>query len=525
MQVEAFTREIEVMTPKELEEFFQKIDQLPDAHSKLEYSLQYMEKAISQAKTPDFKMFWEVRKKCIELFKEHLPAASRSLLWNRFSELSKEARRVKEYFDSQSDFAAEQIDIAIKAIEEQIEQLNQGTLPEEGESKHLPKSLSKRSHWYNEQQRQLNHLNIFASRITALRKELIKTEIRIRTKNQFFDRLSKAGDAVFPLRKTMINDVSKSFQEDVDEFVRNNFSGEEMKLPFYVLREEIKELQNSAKYLSLNTQVFSDTRLKLSAAWDQVKEKDKERKQELEKKKDIFKQNFDELNGQLTEIDQKFSSETATLNDTLDAIEKFAATMRAKELGRDEVHGLRKVMGELRDKVRAKQTLAEQEKQKQEEIRNEQKRAMITAFDTKITQFMKEAQDLELEEIQVKKAELLDELHQASFNKSQKVEFEKKFKPLNELVKAKKEKALLNLPADERQALEQLKELYNQKIDERDELKLQIEQSRRLRGSSGFNIQKALELNQTQASQKEQLDKIIHDLSELEEKIDQLESK
>ena len=79
-----------------------------------------MELTLAQKGTPHFKSFWEARNLCVELFKQNISAAIKQPLWNKYSELSKEARRLREILDEQSAFAAEQIEIAIQALEKEI---------------------------------------------------------------------------------------------------------------------------------------------------------------------------------------------------------------------------------------------------------------------------------------------------------------------------------------------------------------------------------------------------------------------
>src|SRR5207249_5477090 len=80
---------------------------------------------------------------------------------------------------------------------------------------------------YDRLQRSLELFNVCATRINGLRKELVKTEMRIRDKNKFFHRLSKLGDLVFPQRKALINEVSARFIEDVEKFITNSFNREQ----------------------------------------------------------------------------------------------------------------------------------------------------------------------------------------------------------------------------------------------------------------------------------------------------------
>ena len=197
--------------------FLSELDTLPDAEKKLEHTIQFIESTLAHGGTPHFKSFWDARNLCLEFFKQNISPALRSNLWTKYTELSKEARRLKEILEEQSAFAAEQIEIAIKALEDNIKQnheilKDQPPLTFEIASKTLENKMSH----YDEIQKELNLLNVQASRINALRKELIKTATRIKHKNKFFQRLSSAGDLVFPRRKELIKEVSQHFMEDVD---------------------------------------------------------------------------------------------------------------------------------------------------------------------------------------------------------------------------------------------------------------------------------------------------------------------
>lgn len=119
----------------------------------------------------------------------------------------------------------------------------------------------------------------------------MKTEMRIRDKNKLFSRLSAAGDKVFPRRKELIQNISDEFKLDVENFVLAHFGeGEQSGAPSFALREEIKMMQAFAKELTLNTAVFTETRLKLSSCWDKLKEEEGERKKEIAEKREIVKQ-------------------------------------------------------------------------------------------------------------------------------------------------------------------------------------------------------------------------------------------
>ena len=101
---------------------------------------------------------------------------------------------------------------------------------------------------------------------------------------------SALGDHVFPKRKELIKNLSQTFLADVDAFMAQ-FSQGEIRESLFVLRDEIKYLQNIAKVLTLNTNAFTHTRMRLSECWDKIKGEEKERKKEWSEQRAQQKQN------------------------------------------------------------------------------------------------------------------------------------------------------------------------------------------------------------------------------------------
>lgn len=512
----------------ELSQFLTELDEQKDVEAKLEFSLSFMKACISQD-PPNFKGFWEARIKSLAFFKENIAPSHRAQKWEEFSELSKEARRMKDQLDEQSDFASEQIDIAIGAIEKELEELAEMLKAEDA---HLPSilppdayALAENSDFYHITQNELHHLNLLATRITSLRKELIKTEMRIRTKNKFFDRLSKAGDLIFPRRKTLIHDLSQTFMDDIEKFIHHHFSERESRESIFNLREEIKALQHTAKLLNLNTLAFSKTRLSLSECWDKLKEQDKERKIELDKRKDEFKKNESEFKEMIEATAAKFESGELSPSLTQNALDEISTQMRNKELGRDEVKTLRTLLTEIKDKIHAKQKEHETKRLKQEEERVQQRRELFQEFRGKIEAFLNSAKELSSEALLQQKEELASEFQKSTLSKPEKIELEKLLKSLKDILREKKEIALRSLPADDRQALQQLKELLKQKQEERQEIEEIREFYRKQSGLSGISFEKGLEYSALIAEQREKFEKAQEAVKEVEKKIDELESK
>lgn len=511
---------------KYLQQFLVDIEQLTDPESKLQKAIDFMETSLSQGGVPHFKSFWEARNLCLELFKQNISPALRSTLWAKYSELSKEARRLKDILEEQSAFAAEQIEIAIQALETEMNH---------GDAQHasmpdfvLPacKALEHKIALYNSTQRELNFLNVLASRINALRKELIKTEMRIRTKNKFFQRLSLIGDKVFPKRKDLIKQISQNFIEDVEHFIRDNFQQDRMSDSLFTLREEIKALQGIAKLITLNTQSFTQTRLNLSSCWDKVKVEEKERKKERSAQKTVFKQNYDKVHEQIEAFNQAFTSHQLTTSDATSRIDEIISLMRSTELGKEELKALRDSLGQSRKLLQDKIKQDEQTRISLEEEKVRQKRQQFEDLSNEISDLIDQSSKADVDTISDKRTQMVEKISSSPFSKIEKMELEKKLKPLRDIIAEKKQQSLLALSEDDRMKLQKLKDLLQEKKERRQEIKKQLETYRKAsKGSSGMDISQALQFNTQIEEERERLDKITLSIEEIEETIDSLEQK
>ncbi|BBI17264.1 hypothetical protein [Neochlamydia sp. S13] len=512
-----------------LDEFMQEMENLLQVDAKVKYALDFMESSLAQSGAPHFKAFWEVRNICLQLFKENLSPLVRTQLWTKYSELSKEARRLKEMLDEQSSFAAEQIEIAIVALENDIklfeEQVTKIANPDLGP---IPTRLSVKALFYQDTQKRLNLLNVQASRVNALRKELIKTDMRIRQKNKFFQRLSEIGDQVFPLRKELIKEVSQTFSDDVEAFIEDSFKGN-FDDSLFALREEIKDLQGIAKVLTLNTHAFTHTRMRLSECWDKIKLAEKERKKERAQLKATFKQNFYLVQAKIHELKKQYESSGLSDDQAYKHLDEISKFMRNVELGRDEIKALRSEMFGVKDQILEKQKAHEQVRLQHEQEKERQRKAKIEEVKNEIEQLGNNARSLEAQELAAARDELAQKIQNSSFNKFEKQEVERLYKSLRSLItdvlSDKEEQALLSLSEDDRQSIEQLREVLKQRKERRQAIKVQLESLRKAGGVSGLDFEKAMNNNELIKSEKERLEKINQGIQEIENKIVQFQKK
>lgn len=505
-------------------EFMRQFQEESTAEGKIRQSIEFMRAALSNAGTPRFKDFWEGRRICLPLFKENISPKVRSQLWGLYIELSTEAKRLKEILDEQSAFAIEQIELAIQAVERDLEHYELILSQSQIDSFPFQSiSLKGKEVIYDAIQKELMLLNTLAARVNAMRKEVVKTEMRIRIKNKLLERLSLCGDKIFPKRKEMIKKISLEFIGDVDKFIESHFQDEEFQgVPLYTLREEIKELQSIAKVLTLNTHAFTETRLKLSGCWDKIKNREKERKKETQQKRQVFKQSYDLVMEKIAPF-----AEACISGISVDECNKQAAEildfMRTVELGRDEVRVLR---DEIQNAKRAPFDRArevENERQRKEKEAESLRREKINALKEELAALLSQSSNTELEVLVAKRDEILKSFEEISLAKPEKQIVDRLFKQLKDAIDEKREKALLMLSDDDLKALDQLKEVLSERKQRRVEVKNQLEQYRKMLGGSGFDFEKAMLYREMIEDEKVSLEKMNALIHEIEEKIEQIE--
>ena len=508
---------------KQFEDFLVSLEKVNDPESKLQHAIDFMEASLAQGGSPHFKSFWEARNICLQIFKENIAPAVRMILWAKYNDLSKEARRLKEILDEQSAFAVEQIEMAVKALETDIVSFDEHL-------EKMPKidlqiatlALEKSLPLYERLQRELNLLNTQASRINSMRKELIRTEMRVRQKNKFFQRLSAAGDKVFPKRKELIKEVSQSFIADVDSFIQHHFSKENFDDSLFALREEIKTLQNLAKVLTLNTHAFTYTRMRLSECWDRIKNEDKERKKERAQQKSAFKQNFEESMQKIQEFNQNYQDNQPSIAEATKQLDELIGHIRNLEHGRDEIRTLKAEVQAARKPIQDRVKSQEEERLNLDQEKEKQRRQKILDIKKQAEDLLNDSEELEAEVIETRRDAIIDFLSSSSIGKADKQEIERILKPLRDLISDKREKSMLSLSDDDRQTLRQYKEVLKQRKERRQEIKAQIDILRKTSGASGLDFEQAMNMNAQIAAEKERLEKINQGIQEIEQKIFQL---
>jgi len=504
-----------------VKELAKNAESLGSVDEKIQLYLDFMKAALSD-KTPRFKDYWDAKRECLPLFKESIAPQSRSALWAAYIELSTEAKHLKTVLDEQSAFAMEQIDLAIQSVEADLNRMDEllTQTPEIYFPEHSLSIQSKRDFYVGLQQ-ELHLLSALAGRVTSLRKEVIKTEMRIRFKNKLFERLSSAGDKIFPRRKELIQQISAEFLNDVMGFSEQGFKSE--KFSGFELRDEIKMLQQFAKELTLDTQTFTKTRLELSRQWEVLKEKDKERKKEFDQRREANQKNVQLVMDKIKPFAERCEAETFTPDEAAKQAGELLSFMKTIDLGRDEVRYLKDEISKARAPIFERLAKEQHAREKEIEEGQRQKREKIEQFKGRIKEVASQVETAAVEELNLSKEKLQQELNLLSTTHAEKELLEHEIKQLRDLINDKKEKAMLALTPEERQSLDHLYQVLEEWKEQKNEIRDQLETYRKALAGSGFDFEKAMRYRELIDSEKTRLEKVNAAIIELETQIDALE--
>ncbi len=512
------------MDPQLLHAFQQEFEAATGPEDKLQLVNQYIRKLVEQTHSSlPLSIFWKLREHSTPLFAQDVASKIRQELWNEYRQLCQEYRRVRSVADEQAQFAAEQIQLTVQSLENELMQIEANVTGSED----LPIAAQTVQHHYAEYQllqKELNFLNMYASRITGLRKELIRIEMRPRIKHKLFQELSKLGERIFPRRKELIKLISDLFIHDVDQFVRNFFPLHP-RSQFFELREEIKQLQLCAKLFTLNTAAFTVTRTQLTDCWETLRQHIQERRveqQERRQQDQIHLQSFDE---QLADLGKRIEEGEVALHNFEEHHQELSRYIDQLPIHRNE----KKI---AKDRLfKAVASLVEKQDQQAQELKEKAQAAerarleRIALFRQAIDNTLAEGHSLDLETLMARNEELTTILQSLPTTKSEKIILEKLLRPLKELIFESREKALLHLSADDLEMLQQLRHVLQQRLERRREVKNHVEELRRAQASASLNFEKALAVHEQIQQERDRLEKLDMSIREIEEKIAEFSSK
>ena len=493
------------------------LEQTKSPEDKIRLTIDFMREVLSQSQPgqSNLKDFWDAKKLCILLFKESIPTTVRNYLWSEYIELIEEVRRLKELLDEQTAFSIEQIEIAIDALEKDIQHFDQ--LITEGPQLDFSSStykFLKNQELYVVIQRELHLLKALIARLNSLRKEMINIDMRISHKNRILKRLSKLGDVIFPKRKELIEQVSSHFSQDIKGFIELRFpseaedSSQDKSVPSYIIREEIKSLQAIGKNLTLNNQAFQEVRQLLSDAWHVIKKREALRKQDYIDRTKQQKNNTSIIGKKIEELEALYEKKEGDFQkNVLEEIDKIIEEMKGLSFEKDVFHkfmsSLKKMQKDIFHQIKGAK-----------ENKDSAKKEKIETFKKKLSSVIAEKKTLSIEELVEKEGDLMETFTLFTFDVAVRHMIERQFADLKGFILEKK--------IEKGESLEDFEALFHDQAALVEHIKQQIEMYRKEMGGSALDFEKAMTYRELYDSAKIHLESTVDTLRELEEKLDQI---
>jgi len=482
--------------------------------------LDEIEKTLA-VRPPNYKLFWDLRRYLLGFTKDPYFTENKTF-WDRLHSLTSEARRLKEVLAEESAFAQEQIDLAIQAVERELQEQEIPAEPFDPRPFRDLVQFKKNLHFYLESQGELLLLNAYASRVNALRKELTKLPLRMKAKNALFDRLSALGDKIFPRRKELIQEVSEKFVGDIQAYVQNIQLGRLEPKELGMVKGSIKSLQSLAKSLTLNTAAFNQTRETLSRLWDNLKGAEKEKFAERDAEREESKKSLDTLLEQGNQIMADWTSGAKSLNETEKLLDELQTQGKRTRLDRLHLKDWKDGLVALKAPLDAELEKMAAERKSLDQKREAERLDRIAAFKAEISALRENAKQLPLEQVESEFATLTQRTTTLGLNKIDKQEAEKELRQVRELIRIKKEETLLSLSSDDKLKLDNLKEVLENRIQRKKEIRDRLEELRKAKGSTGFDFEQALLLETQIQEERQALEEINNSIEKIEQEIESL---
>ena len=223
-------------------------------------SLTKMKSFIESANYADWSEFNSAKKHFLDTFKTY-PSPDKQKVWKEFVEVADSARAIRKVQEEEGQFAAEMISKALEAHENDL----QSILSFSYEHPLFDKVLAFKS--VKEDLKtilsRLKFLSQKADQLQSLRQELSKTGMRLSVKGKLFDRLSHLGDKVFPVKKSLNQELVEKFLEGLNQFVKVSSKAEDGQQMLF----EIRMVQSFLKEMTLKKQQYDQIKNTLDPLW------------------------------------------------------------------------------------------------------------------------------------------------------------------------------------------------------------------------------------------------------------------
>lgn len=251
--------------------------------------LSQMKSFIDAADFSDWAAFNGAKKAFLENFKTY-QSQDKQKIWKEFTEVADSARAIKKHQEEEGEFAAEMIAKALDAHEQDL-QSTQAVSMYHALFEKVTSFKTVKEDLRNTLTR-LKFLSVKGSQLQSLRQELSKTGMRLSIKGKLFDRLSKLGDSVFPIKKELNKQLIDTFNSGLDAFIKacnKREDGDEILF-------EIRIIQSFLKEMTLRKQEYDLIKTSLDPLWKKaviLKDKNASMMQEAQAKSLEIKNSFE----------------------------------------------------------------------------------------------------------------------------------------------------------------------------------------------------------------------------------------
>ncbi|WP_108624209.1 hypothetical protein [Candidatus Similichlamydia epinepheli] len=485
---------------------------------KVEACLSLMSECLSHSDRPLFRVFWESRKVLFELFADSsLSSADRVRYQATCKDLSREALILKDHVKEVSNFAAQQIELAIEAM--QVELSKAVEIPSDWDSGVLPECLESESRFYFESHSRLLRLSALAERLRSLREEVLSISMRGKLKRKLLDSLSEVGNLLFPEKRELSRVLGERFLSDVENFVKKVMSGPVSERPALQLLSEVRRFQALAKELQLTRTTFKSARLSLSACWDRLNVALSQKKEKMEERRELSKTNCESIRLKIENLRKEYH-ESSLSDDRLESeLGLIQREMRNVDLDRNSVIFLKRILKEARAPLLEKRE-NELEKRREADLQAaEEREKCLQNLRVRLSDLLERVlafKGNDVEGFDLEYRELCDQCRTPLIWRSDRVTLDKLLKQIKHALEHRKRAHLMEISSTDGESIESIRRRLEELISCREEVRERLDSNKKSVGSSGLDLERALYLGQMMQQDKERLIELRRVIAEME---------
>lgn len=494
------------------------LEGMSSINEKIEACLSLMGECLAQPNKPLFRGFWEARKLLFELFADSsLTSGDRIRYQGICKDLSRDALLLKERVKEVSNFAAQQIELAIQAMK--VELSEAVAVPDDWDSDVLPESLEASSRFYFESHSRLLRLSALAERLRGLREEVLSISMRGKLKRKLLDGLSEVGNILFPEKRELSRVLGDRFLEDIESFIQGVGNSNFPSKPALHLLSEVRRFQALAKELQLTRTTFKSARVSLSACWDRLNAIISQKREKFAERKETSKANCGTVRAKIESLIEKHRESVLSDDRFEGELALIQREMRNLDLDRESVFFLKKMIQDAKTPI-AERRVKDMENKKETDRQAAQEREKclqdlracladlldrVLAFDEKdLTPFDGEYRDL------------CERCRTPLLWRSDKVTLDKLLKQIKHALDDRKRAPLMELSSTGEESVETIRSRLEQLIVCRNEVKERLDIHKKNVGSSGLDLERALYLGQMMQQDKERLSELKRVIAEMD---------